>query len=57
MKKLLDSDWSKAVQLLCNCVQKSVLPCRNLYFRAIAISKLINQSKCRSFCDNDGGMN
>ena len=30
MKKILDSDWSTAVQLICNSVQKSVIPCRNL---------------------------
>ena len=30
MKKLLDSEWSRAVHILCNSVQKSVIPCRNL---------------------------
>ena len=27
MKKFLDSDWLRAVQLLCNFVQKSLIPC------------------------------
>ena len=27
MKKLLDYDWSTAVQLLCNSVQKIVISC------------------------------
>ena len=49
MEKLLDSDWSRAVQLLCNYAQKCVIPCRNLLFRAITISKLISHSKCRKF--------
>ena len=30
MKKLRDSDWSRAVELLCNYVQKCVIPCKNL---------------------------
>ena len=29
-KSVLDSDWSKTVQLLCNSVQKCAIPCRNL---------------------------
>ena len=41
----------RAVQLLCNSVQKFVISCK------ITISKLISQSKCRRFYDNDGGMN
>ena len=43
MKTLLDSDWSKTAQLLCNCVKKCVIPCRNLKFRAKVISKLKKQ--------------
>ena len=27
MKKLFDSDWLRAMQLLCNSVQKCVIPC------------------------------
>ena len=50
MKKLLDYDWSRAVQLLCNSVQKCVISCNyNL--------KAYKQSKCRSFYDNDEDMN
>ena len=60
MKILLDSDWLRAVQLLCNCpwnchskmcdsVQKFVISC-NYNLKA-------NNSKCRSFYDNNGGMN
>ena len=48
MKKLLDSDWSSAVQFFGTI---------NLQFRAITISKLISQSKCRTFYDNHGGTN
>ena len=41
MKKIFDSDWSQAVELLCNLVQKCVNPCRNFKFRAIKISNHI----------------
>ena len=40
MKTLLDSDWLRAVQLLCNSVQKRVILCRNLLFRAITTTKM-----------------
>ena len=53
MKKLLDSDWSRAVQLLCNSVQKSVIPIFQFFSMQkfvvscnYTISKLISQSKC-----------
>ena len=31
MKKLLDSDWLRAVQFLCNSVQNFVIPCNHNY--------------------------
>ena len=34
-----------------------VILCKNVQFRAIIISKLISQSKCRRLYDNDEGMN
>ena len=50
MQKLLNYDWSRAVQLLCNSVQKCVISSNyNL--------KVISKSKFRSFYDNDKGMN
>ena len=46
IKKLLDSDWSRAVQLLCNSVQKYVISCNyNL--------KANYQSKCKNFYDKN----
>ena len=40
MKKILDYDWSRAVQLFCNSVHKCVI-------RAITILKLISQSNAQ----------
>ena len=49
MKKLRDSDWSRAVELLCNSVQKCVIPCKNL--------KANKSVKMQKFLYNDWGMN
>ena len=35
MKKLLDSDWLRAVKFKCNTVQKSVTPVRKLHIEIL----------------------
>ena len=65
MKKILNSYWLKATQLLCNSVQKCVIPCNYNYkkYNLIALETLlfkINQLRatrksrdltCYAWCD------
>ena len=56
MKKLIDSDWSRAVQLLCNSVQKKCNSVQKFVISCNYNFKANTPSKC-SFYDNDGSMN
>ena len=47
VKKLPDSDWSRAMHLFCNSVQKCVIPCRNVkIIKPIKVSMTTMKAIC-----------